>query len=111
LQGSIQLSFTTWIFRDSLKKEAKKLGIEKSRISFIDSDTYSSDREALTFFFPTLQDDTLIVLDDYYSYRGSFKKWVKRAFSDFIALSNIKVCRVFAYGLGGTVCVISEKLV
>ena len=70
---SIQQSFTTRIFRDSLKNETKKLGIEKSRIIFIDSDTYSG-AVKLDFLFPTLQEGTFIVLDDYYSYRGSLSE-------------------------------------
>lgn len=109
--GDIKFQLIPGFFRDTLKEGAKQLGIEKSRIIFIDSDTYSSASEALTFCIPTLQEGTFIVLDDYYSYRGSDKRGVKRAFSEFIALSNIQVRHVFTYGLGGTVYVISEKLV
>ena len=108
--GDIKFQFVSGFFSESLKKGAKQFGIEKSRIIFIDSDTYSSANEALTFCIPTLQEGTFIVLDDYYSYRGSDKKGVKRAFIEFIALSNIKVRHVFTYGLGGAVYVVSEKL-
>lgn len=107
--GNIKFQLVPGFFSESLKEGAKQLGIEKSRIIFIDSDTYSSAKEALTFCIPTLQEGTFIVLDDYYSYRGSDKKGVKRAFSEFIALSNIKVRHVFTYGLGGAVYVVSEK--
>ena len=108
--GGIKFQLVPGFFSESLKKGAKQFGIEKSRIIFIDSDTYSSANEALTFCIPTLQEGTFIILDDYYSYRGSDKKGVKRAFIEFISQSNIKVRHVFTYGLGGSVYVVSEKL-
>lgn len=108
--GQIKFLLIPGFFCDSLKEGASQLGIEKSRIIFIDSDTYSSASEALTFCIPTLQEGCFIILDDYYSYRGSEHKGVKRAFSEFIAKSNIKVRHVFNYGLGGVVYVVSEKL-
>ena len=108
--GQIKFQLIPGFFCDSLKEGASLLGIEKSRIIFIDSDTYSSASEALTFCIPTLQEGCFIILDDYYSYRGSEQRGVKRAFSEFIAKSNIKVRHVFSYGLGGVVYVVSEKL-
>jgi O-methyltransferase len=108
--GEIKFQLIPGFFNDSLRAGACKLGIEKSRIIFIDSDTYSSASEALTFCIPTLQEGSFIILDDFYSYRGSEQKGVKRAFSEFIAKSNIKVRHVFTYGLGGVVYVVSEKL-
>jgi hypothetical protein len=108
--GDLKFQLVPGFFKDSLKDGAIRLGIEKSRIIFIDSDTYSSANEALTFCIPTLQEGTYIILDDYFSYRGSDGRGVKRAFSEFIALSNIKVRHVFTYGLGGVVYVVSQKL-
>ena len=108
--GEIKFQLIPGFFNDSLRAGAFQLGIEKSRIIFIDSDTYSSASEALTFCIPTLQEGSFIILDDFYSYRGSEQKGVKRAFSEFIAKSNIKVRHVFTYGLGGVVYVVSEKL-
>jgi hypothetical protein len=107
--GDIKFQLVPGFFSDSLKDGAKQLGIEKSRIIFIDSDTYSSANEALTFCIPTVQEGTFIVLDDYYSYRGSENKGVARAFSEFVAQSKIKVRHVFTYGMGGAVYVVSEK--
>lgn len=108
--GDIKFQLIPGFFSDSLKNGANQLGIVKSRIIFIDSDTYSSASEALTFCIPTLQEGTFIVLDDYYSYKGSQHKGVKRAFSEFIAQSKIEVRHVFTYGMGGAVYVVSEKL-
>jgi O-methyltransferase len=97
-------------FCDSLKTPAIKYGIKKSRVIFVDSDTYSSANEALTFCSPTIQEGTFIILDDFYSYKGHEKKGVSRAFLEFIELTNIKVRKVFTYGMGGVVYVVSEKL-
>lgn len=97
-------------FSDSLKVGASHFGIEKARIIFIDSDTYSSANEALSFCMPIIQEGTFIILDDYYSYRGSESRGVSRAFNEFISGCQIKVRHVFSYGMGGVVYVVSEKL-
>lgn len=110
MAGEIKFQLIPGFFSDSLKAGARQLRIEKSRIIFIDSDTYSSASEALTFCIPTVQEGSFIILDDYYSYRGSEQKGVKRAFLEFVAQSNIKVRHVFTYGMGGVVYVVSEKL-
>ena len=104
-----QFKLTPGFFSDSLKNGAAQLGIEKSRIIFIDSDTYSSASEALTFCIPTIQEGTFVVLDDYYSYRGSESRGVTRAFNEFVSQCNIKVRQVFTYGMGGVAYVVSEK--
>ncbi|MEI7993359.1 MAG: TylF/MycF/NovP-related O-methyltransferase [Methylococcaceae bacterium] len=96
-------------FSESLKDGAKNLGIEKSKIIFIDSDTYSSANEALTFSLPTIQEGTFIILDDFYSYRGSESRGVAKAFFEFITQYRIEVRHVFTYGMGGTVYVVSKK--
>ena len=96
-------------FDESLKSGAVNMGIKKSKIIFIDSDTYSSASEALSFCAPTLQEGTFIILDDYYSYKGNGSKGVARAFSEFTTQSRIKVRHVFTYGMGGAVYVVSEK--
>ena len=106
--AGIQFKLIPGFFSDSLKNGAGQLGIEKSRIIFIDSDTYSSANQALTFCIPTIQKGTFIVLNDYYSYRGSESRGIARAFNEFISHCKIKVRQVFAYGMGGVVYVVSE---
>lgn len=107
--GSTYYKLVPGFFDDSLKRGANEYGIEKSRIIFIDSDTYSSANEALTFCIPTIQEGTFIILDDYYSYRGSEERGVARAFLEFISQCRIKVRHVFTYGMGGAVYVVSGK--
>ncbi len=110
ISGKVKFKLISGFFSDSLKKGANYYGIEKARIIFIDSDTYSSANEALKFCIPTIQEGTFIVLDDYFSYKGSKQKGVARAFSEFISQSGITVRHVFTYGMGGAVYVVSEKI-
>jgi O-methyltransferase len=95
-------------FSDTLKDGVDQYQIKKARIIFIDSDTYSSANEALTFCAPIIQEGTFIVLDDYYSYKGSTKKGVARAFAEFVEQGRLQIRQVFTYGMGGVVFVISE---
>jgi O-methyltransferase len=95
-------------FSDTLQASASSLGISRSRIIFIDSDTYSSASEALEFCAPTVQEGTFIVLDDFFSYRGSERRGVARAFAEFVAANRLKTRQLFIYGMGGGVFVISE---
>jgi len=97
-------------FCDSLKGGASQLGIEKAKIIFIDSDTYSSANEALTFCMPTIQEGTFIILDDFFSYRGSEARGVARAFHEFVSLCRIEVRHVCTYGMGGAVYIVSKKM-
>ena len=96
-------------FNDTLKDGHEALGIAKTRILFIDSDTYSSSIEALLFCIPTIQEGTIIVLDDYFSYKGSEKYGVAKAYNEFLEKGNFKTRRMFDYGMGGCVFIISEK--
>jgi hypothetical protein len=95
-------------FSESLSLGPSGLGIDKARIIFVDSDTYSSSSEALTFCESIVQLGTFIILDDYYSYKGSTSKGVTKAFDEFLSNTGIKVRRVFTYGMGGAVFVVSE---
>lgn len=95
-------------FSETLKQGAKSYDIEKTRIIFIDSDTYSSAIDALLFVLPTVQEGTYIILDDYFSYRGSLKHGVAKAFQEFSEKGHLTHRRVLDYGMGGAVFIISE---
>lgn len=95
-------------FSDTLSLGPQEFGIEKARIIFVDSDTYSSSSEALTFCESIVQLGTFIILDDYYSYKGAKSKGVAKAFGEFIQKTGFTIRRVFTYGMGGAVFVISE---
>jgi hypothetical protein len=48
------------------------------------------------------------MLDDFFSYKGSERAGVARAFNEFIKRSGFSVRQVFTYGMGGSVYVISS---
>jgi O-methyltransferase len=95
-------------FSETLKQGAKSYGIEKTRIIFIDSDTYSSAIDALLFALPTIQEGTYIILDDYFSYKGSQKHGVAKAFLEFSEKGNLTYRHILNYGMGGSVFIISN---
>lgn len=107
VSGIFSFRLIKGFFSESLKKGSNHHGIKKSRIVFIDSDTYSSSRDAFNFILDTVQPGTFIILDDYYSYRGSESKGVALAFNDFVKKGKFKTRRVLDYGMGGVVYIIS----
>ena len=77
-----------------------------ARIIFIDSETYSSAELALNYLSPTIQRGTIIILDDYFSYKGSRTIGVCGAFKKFIKENNLITRTIFSYGMGGIVKII-----
>ena len=106
--GRVAFKLVPGFFEESLKDGIYNMGIKKNRIVFIDSDTFTSASQALTFCAPAVQIGTFIVLDDYFSYRGREDRGVAGAFSEFISRYQIKVRNVFFYGMGGAVFVVSR---
>lgn len=103
-----EFSLIPGFFNESLAKGPQAMGIKKASIIFVDSDTYSSSKEALNFCEKITQKGTFIILDDYYSYKGSYDKGVKRAFDEYVENCKLEVRRVFTYGMGGAVYVVSK---
>ena len=99
ISKGIEYKLVQGFFEDSLKNGANSYNIFKSKIIFIDSDTYSSASEALLFCSKTIQEGTFIILDDYYSYKGSRNKGVARAFFELIEKNGLDVRKVFTYGI------------
>ena len=108
--AGIEFKLIPGFFSDSLKDGPASYGILKSRIIFIDSDTYSSALEALIFSLPTVQEGTFVILDDYFSYKGSESKGVARAFAEFIQQGGFRVRHVLTYGMGGAVYIVSDRI-
>lgn len=88
-------------FEDTLKESKPKSNL--ARIIFIDSDTYSSAFLALNYLRPVIQVGTIIILDDYFSYKGMQDKGVYGAFKRFKESNNYITRRIFTYGMGGVV--------
>ncbi len=108
IKNEVRYKLIKGYFDESLKKGAGTFSIKKSKIIFIDSDTYSSANVALNFCIPTIQIGTFIILDDYYSYKGSLSKGVAKAFNEFLDNSKVSVRHIFNYGMGGVVFLVNE---
>ena len=87
-------------FEDTL---VKKSNDKLARIIFIDCDTYSSTLYALNYIMPSLQIGTIIIIDDYFAYRGSENKGTHGAFKKFVIDNKLKTRQLFSYGIGGVV--------
>ena len=87
-------------FEDTL---VKKSNDKLARIIFIDCDTYSSTLYALNYIMPSLQIGTIIIIDDYFAYRGSENKGTHGAFKKFVDDNKLKTRQLFSYGIGGVV--------
>lgn len=96
-------------FSETLSKRPESYGISSARIVFIDSDTYSSSKDAFDFIKDICQEGTYIILDDFFSYKGSVNKGVYRAFSEFLKVTPFKERQVINYGMGGAVFVLSKS--
>ena len=59
------------------------------------------------FVLPTIQEGSYIILDDYFSYKGSQTKGVARAFTEFLEEGKFTARHVLNYGMGGVAFVIS----
>ena len=76
-------------FEQTLSVDPTNYGIRKARIIFIDADTFSSSSLSLEFCKDLICEGTYLILDDFYSYKGSNKKGVAGAFAKFRAKYNL----------------------
>lgn len=95
-------------FDQSLAGGPAALGIDEARIIFIDSDTYESADQALRFCDTITAEGTIIILDDFFSYRGREDRGVARAFGEFQERISCGVRRILDYGMGGAVYIVSS---
>ncbi|MDR1381733.1 MAG: TylF/MycF family methyltransferase [Tannerella sp.] len=94
-------------FNESLKDGPEKYGITKARIILIDCDTYAGAKEALNFCKSVIQVGTIIIFDDYLSYKGKYDAGESLAFREFLQDSSFSAREFGRYGLGGTVYIIN----
>ena len=95
--------------KDTLRDGSSKYGIQKARIIFIDLDIYTPSIQALLFCKDLIQEGTILILDDFFSYRGSLNKGVAKAFNEFKELTNYKFREISSYGMGGKIFICSSK--
>ena len=94
-----------------LNKDCKKdFNVNKIRCMLIDCDLKDAAELALNFSVSSLQLGSILILDDYFSFRGNPDKGVAGAFNKFCQNNqNIKFRRIFDYGYGGVAYIVSEK--
>jgi len=97
-------------FEDTLTNtSAIDMGINKAAVVLIDCDLGSPAKLALKFIAPILQLGTVVILDDYFSYKGSATKGVAGAFLEFKQQHpNIIFRRLCDYSHGGRAFVVSS---
>lgn len=86
--------------KDKLTSEIS--GNDKCAILFIDCDLMGPAMIALDFIKPILQQGTIIILDDYWAYKGSQNLGTCGALNEFLQNNpDIKVRNYYSYGHGG----------
>ena len=97
-------------FDETLKgKQPSDYGIEKASVVMVDCDTYSAAVPAFDFLRPALQEGTIMLIDDFYFYKGSSKLGTYGAFLKFeSAHPEWKFRRIFDYGYGGVGMIASK---
>jgi hypothetical protein len=85
------------------------IGVKRIRILFIDCDMKRPAELALEFSRPGIQAGTIIILDDFYSYRGDSTKGVAGAFYGFLRKDRrIKVRELYDYGIVGKAFIVEK---
>lgn len=96
-------------FEETLaNKTAPSLGILKARVILIDCDLKQPARLSLEFARPALQPGTIVIMDDFFSYRGDAARGVAGAYYEFCqAYPAIEWRKIFDYGYGGVAFMVS----
>jgi hypothetical protein len=108
--GNIPVNIISGYFEETLQgKTAGSLGVKKARVVLIDCDLKDPTRLSLNFILPVLQPGTVVIMDDFFSYRGDEEKGVAGAFSEFCKENpGISWRKVSDYGYGGVVYIVSS---
>lgn len=99
-------------FEDSIaNKNCNEIsGNDKCAVIFIDTDLMNPSRIALDFIKPILQEGSIIILDDFFAYKGSSLKGTAGAVNSFLKDNpSIELREYYKYGHGG-ISFIVEKI-
>ncbi len=109
LSDKSRLHLVKGFFEDSLKKSAAAYGIDKTAVALIDCDTYSGATLVFDFLKSTIQEGTILVIDDFFGYKGSSQLGPYGAFLKFQKeLPDWSFRRVFDYGYGGAAYIVCK---
>lgn len=101
--GSARFELIKGFFDKTLRgKKPSDYGIQKARIVFIDCDLKIPARDVLDFVRPILQPGTILIFDDFYSYKGDPGLGLAGAFNEFSKdCQEFKFRQLDHYGLLG----------
>ncbi len=87
-------------YDETLNDETKKkIALQKAAVIMIDCDLYESTTHVLSFIEDYIQDGTIIIFDDWFSYRGNPNKGEQRAFREWLEKNpSINVSQYQKYG-------------
>ena len=85
-------------------------GIKKAKIIFIDCDLKNPAKSALNFCKNLIQEGTIIILDDYFSYKGNSNLGISGAFKEFqLENKHFEWRQLFHYGYLGQAFICSSN--
>ena len=96
------------LFSQTLVNEPEFFGVKRAKIIFVDCDTKAASLQCLNFSKKLLMPGTVVILDDFFGYKGRPSLGVCGAFNQWIDEIPFLVRPMFNYGLGGQVYVIVE---
>lgn len=101
--GGQEIKIIRGYFEQTLgNKTALELGAKKARIVFIDCDLKEPAALALNFVKPVLQQGTILIMDDFFSYKGDPAKGVCGAYNEFCQKNpQLAWRKLYDYGYGG----------
>lgn len=105
------VKLTKGYFEDTVqgKKTEEICGTEKCAILFIDCDLMNPSLVALNFMQPILQEGSVIILDDYWAYKGKTEFGTCGALNIFLNnFPTIKIRQYNTYGCGGNSFIIEK---
>lgn len=88
VRGGVDLMRVSLIpgwYDQTLKKETKKnLSLKKASIILVDCDLYESTVPVMNFITDYIQEGTIIIFDDWFSFRGNPHRGEQRAFREWL---------------------------
>lgn len=110
VKGRAEYRLIKGCFEDVIKgKGARDFGVSKIAVVLIDCDLHTPAKIAFDFIRGSLQEGSIVILDDYFAYRGNKDKGVCGAFELFKkGNKNFEFRKMFDYGFGGAVFVVSK---
>lgn len=106
----LDIEIVEGFFEETIKdKHSSEFDMSVARIVFIDCDLKGPAKIVFDFIKPIIQQGMLLIMDDFYSYKGDSHLGVSGAYKEFCEENqNIKWRKVFDYGYGGIAYMVSE---